>query len=159
MSIELQIANTMYHMYDHDYNEKIDEMKLHKLMYFAQREGIIRNRAPLFSEDFEGWKYGPVLLSVRKAYKNNVFDNMKDSPLEKNIKDIVKFVYDKYAEKPSWSLSRITHGEISWNNSRKGIADGKNGNEIMKKEDIYLDAERIRKRRKMRKELGTIIMQ
>ena len=38
--------------------EVIDEMKLHKLLYFAQRESIAITGQPMFNEMFEGWKYG-----------------------------------------------------------------------------------------------------
>lgn len=47
----------------------IDEMKLHKLLYFAQKESYIQTDKPLFNEKFEGWKYGPVSTDVRDAYE------------------------------------------------------------------------------------------
>ena len=38
--------------------ETIDEMKLHKLLYFSQRECLALTNKPLFEEQLEGWKYG-----------------------------------------------------------------------------------------------------
>ncbi|RGS25727.1 MULTISPECIES: Panacea domain-containing protein [Clostridia] len=46
----------------------MDEMKMHKLMYFSQRESLMYNNEPLFDGVFYGWKYGPVLKEVRSAY-------------------------------------------------------------------------------------------
>ena len=56
-------------------------------------------------------------------------------------------VFQEYANKDSWSLSRLTHGEISWKNSRKDIPDGANSDNPMCLEDIIKDAERIKQRR------------
>ena len=48
----------------------LDEMKLHKLLYLAQRESLAIFGRPLFYESFEGWKFGPVSPDVRKVYSN-----------------------------------------------------------------------------------------
>ena len=63
--------------YEETYGQKIDEMKLHKLMYFAQRESLIRTGEPLFDAEFQGWRFGPVLPALREVYKANDF-----APLE-----------------------------------------------------------------------------
>ena len=43
-------------------------MKLHKLLYLSQREALAVTGQPLFQEEFEGWKYGPVCREVRAYY-------------------------------------------------------------------------------------------
>ena len=48
--------------------EAIDEMKLHKLLYFSQRESFAITGEPLFIDEFEGWRYGPVCVAVRKSF-------------------------------------------------------------------------------------------
>lgn len=153
MNKERQIANRFYEMYQTKYGEKIDQMKLHKLMYFAQRENLVVNDIPLFDEQFRGWKYGPVLKSVRLAYLNNEIDGNVQK-LDRAEEAILKIVFDKYAEKTSWSLSRLTHGEYSWLHSREGISEEENGNKPIPIEDIRVDANRIRARRIKRKEIG-----
>ena len=69
---------------------------------------------------------------------------------------LLKKVLEKYAGKDSWSLSRLTHGEISWKNSRIGISEKENSDNPMSLEDIMADAERIKARREMLKELGLV---
>ena len=44
----------------------------------------------------------------------------------------------------SWKLSQISHKELSWLNSRKGLPEGANGNAPLKLEDIRKDAEKVR---------------
>lgn len=65
----MSIASYIYNRYKNDYGKRIDEMKLHKLMYFSQRESLIQNNEPLFDGVFYGWKFGPILKEIRIAYK------------------------------------------------------------------------------------------
>lgn len=50
--------------------EYLDEMKLHKLLYFTQREAFAILGEPAFDGEFEGWKYGPVSREVRNNFMN-----------------------------------------------------------------------------------------
>lgn len=69
----MNIASYICSRYESEYGTKIDEMKLHKLLYFAQRESLIQNREPLFDAVFWGWKYGPVIKEIRSAYRDDTF--------------------------------------------------------------------------------------
>lgn len=137
------------------YGYRIDEMKLHKLMYFAQRESFIQKDEPLFCATFYGWKYGPILKEIRGAYRDGTIVTIVP---EKFCEDyshiIVNSVFEDYAEKDSWSLSRLTHGELSWKNSRTNVADDDNSDRPMSNEDIRKDAQRIKTRREMLAKLG-----
>ena len=90
------VAGYIATRYKDEYKADIDEMKLHKLMYFAQREAYV--------------------------------------------------IFERYAGKSSWSLSRLTHGELSWRNSRIGIKDEVNSDNPISNEDIIKDAARIKAR-------------
>lgn len=46
-------------------DEKIDELKLHKLIYFIQRESYAILGKSMFNKNFEGWIHGPVSKEVR----------------------------------------------------------------------------------------------
>lgn len=149
----LDVAVLLREKYKKRYNKELDEMKLHKLLYFLYRENIIRNNKPLFNEKFYGWKFGPVLKSIRQAYKEGNFDNInisvpKEIKNDKNLNALIDFVIEEYGQKKSWSLSLLTHSEISWKNARKGIEEGANGDIAMKYEDIEKDAKNVKERRK-----------
>ena len=64
------IASYIYQRYQKQFGKCIDEMKLHKLLYFTQRESIIQTDEPIFQEEFEAWKYGPVMTGIRRMYKD-----------------------------------------------------------------------------------------
>lgn len=145
----ITIAKYIFTRYKADYGVPIDEMKLHKLLYFAQREALIQIGKPLFKENFVGWKFGPVMLKIRKAYKNEQLDDADYQKIGIPYQSIMDYVFNEYAQKDSWSLSRLSHGEFSWKQSRTDIQEGENGNVKIKLKDIKKDANRIKKRREL----------
>lgn len=132
--------------YEEAYGQKIDEMKLHKLMYFAQRESLIRTGEPLFDAEFQGWRFGPVLPALREVYKANDFAPLEELELGAD-QAALDAVFDEYAETDSWNLSLLSHGEICWKRSRKGIAPHESSSNPIPLEDIRADADRMQKRR------------
>lgn len=138
------VAGYIATRYKDEYKADIDEMKLHKLMYFAQREAYVLFDEPLFDGVFYGWKYGPILKEVRKFFKENNLEF--NGSLSKNFLQIMDRIFERYAGKSSWSLSRLTHGELSWRNSRIGIKDEVNSDNPISNEDIIKDAARIKAR-------------
>lgn len=150
----MNVASYICNRYYNEYNSRIDEMKLHKLLYFAQRESLIQRETPLFDAVFYGWKYGPILKEIRIAYRDNSFYSIVPQDVISRIVLIIDKVFEEYAGRDSWSLSRLTHGEYSWKESRIGIPDGANSDFPMKLDDIRVDADRIRERRRMLSQLG-----
>lgn len=154
----MAVASYIYNSYFLLKGEKIDEMKLHKMLYLVQRESLVEEGRLLFDATFYGWKYGPVVKEVREAYKQDAFlrnDEIDEDVIAK-IKPFVDKILREYADKDSWSLSRLSHGEISWQNARRGIPEGENGDKPMDNEDIAKDAERIRLRRSWLDALGKL---
>ncbi len=47
----------------------ITNLKLNKLLYYAQGVHLARTDTPLFGEEIEAWQYGPVVPSVYRTYK------------------------------------------------------------------------------------------
>lgn len=140
------VAGYIATRYKEEYKTDIDEMKLHKLMYFAQRESYVLFDQPLFDGVFYGWKYGPILKEVRRFFKENTLTF--NGSLSQECYQIMDRIFERYACKSSWSLSRLTHGELSWKNSRVGIEDEKNSDNPINNGDIIKDAVRIKARLK-----------
>ena len=142
----MSVAKYLVDNYRIKTNCEMDEMKLHKLLYFAQRESLLKSNEPLFSDDFLGWKFGPVIPSVRRAYKN-AFHRIKIKELSSKAKRLLDYILEKYGKKNSWTLVRMTHNEISWLESRKNLSENEQGNVKINLEDIRKDAEWLKKRR------------
>lgn len=147
MMTVLQVASYISNRYTRDTRQLIDEMKLHKLLYFSQREAFVFFDKPMFNEQFVAWKYGPVMLPVRDNYKHNKLTSLLSCEEKTLYSAVFDSVFSRYASKPSWSLSTLSHGEYSWQNARIGLAPDVNGHNMMNTEDIRKDAARIRLRR------------
>lgn len=149
MSTAYDIALYLSGRYECLFGEQIGEMKLHKLLYLAQRESIIRYDQPLFNDKFQGWRFGPVLPGIRYSFQDIINKRQTSKALDNNTVEIIEAILQMYGKKDPWSLSRLSHGEYSWQQSRKGMSEYDNGYIPIQVEDIRVDAERIKERRKM----------
>jgi len=139
----INVAQYVFQEYKRVTGEVIDEMKLHKLLYFAQRESFAITDATLFEGEFEGWKYGPVCKEIRNSITPDgiidVFEDVSDE-----CKYIVNNVILEYGSLASWKLSELSHKELSWINARAGLHEGECGNRKLNLEDIREDARKVR---------------
>lgn len=143
------VASYLATRYQAEYGEKIDEMKLQKLTYLAQRESLVRTDEPLFEEEIQGWRLGPVIPDLRTYYKEETLTEVKPEELTAQERAALDAVFEEYAERESLSLSRMTHGEICWRKSRRGIRPSESSSNPIPLEDIRLDALRIQGLRMM----------
>lgn len=140
MEKTLCVARALYDMYYGEKGVHMDEMKMHKLMYFAQRESLMYHKEPLFDAAFYGWKYGPVLTEVRSEfYKPQPFLDVQGSVSEQTL-ELLKSVLKRYGSLSSWKLSSLSHEEFSWRKSRVGLEAGEDGNVELSLEAMKVDA-------------------
>ena len=138
----LDVAAYLFDKYKEVSGTRIDEMKLHKLLYFAQRQSLAVFGSPLFIEPFQAWKYGPVCVDVRSNYtEDGIIGGIRS-----DIPDVMSRLLDEillfYGSFESWKLSQMTHDETSWKNARVGLNPDAYGSELIKIEDIQKDAVR-----------------
>ena len=142
-----RIASYLLSRYKQQFGERMDEIKLQKLLYFTQREAIIRSGEPMFDAEFRAWKYGPVIIDIHERYKA---DDLHDVVSEESLarwKDCLDYVFTEFASKKSMSLVSLAHGEQSWIRARTGFKKYEKSDVPMKLSDIYDDAEYRKQRR------------
>lgn len=132
------VAKALYDMYYEQSGVRMDEMKMHKLMYFAQRESLMYKNEPLFDGTFYGWKYGPVLKAVRNAYRSNTLLSKSFEKVSDDTMKLLKSVLERYGSLSSWKLSSLSHEEFSWKKARKGLEAADDGDV-----ELLLDAMRV----------------
>ena len=134
------VAKALYDMYYAEKGVHMDEMKMHKLMYFSQRESLMYNKEPLFDATFYGWKFGPVLTEVRSEFRMlKPFSNVEEAVSEQTM-ELLKNVLERYGSLSSWKLSSLSHEEFSWKKSRVGLKAGDDGNVELSLEAMKVDA-------------------
>ena len=112
-------------------------------MYFLYKEFLKRTGDVLFSEQYETWKYGPVIPSIYTE-----FSSYKQSPIQTYaqdsqgfsyvveesgvFKDCLEKVWEKYKNYSGEELSQLTHSHgTAWSIAKD-------------KENPYLEREDIR---------------
>lgn len=150
MEKTLHVAKMLYNLYYRQKGICMDEMKMHKLMYFAQRESLMNTNEPLFNGVFYGWKYGPVLKEVRDQYFGDMvpFTYVSGTVCKETV-DLLQNVLERYGSLSSWKLSCLSHEEFSWKKSRAGLESGDDGNVQLSLDAMRVDAvkERIARKR------------
>ena len=56
---------------DNEEREGITNLKLQKVLYFAQAYYLSKIDRPLFSDNIKAWEYGPVIPDVYKKFRSN----------------------------------------------------------------------------------------
>jgi uncharacterized phage-associated protein len=118
----------------------ISNLKLQKLVYYAQAWHLAIHKRPLFLEDFEAWIHGPVIPALYRKYKHfsyhpiskkNVGITIPQSKISfMNEIVCVFFNYDAII------LEIMTHKELPWIEARVGLRDDENGHNIISKETM-----------------------
>lgn len=99
--------------------EDLTNLKLQKLLYYAQGCHLAKYGKPLFSDSFHKWKYGPVVQAVYEEYK--IFGSSplavpKDLTMDFDKKKTIFLVQilETYGKYTALDLSEMTHNESPW---------------------------------------------
>ncbi len=106
----------------------ITNLKLHKLMYYAQGCHLAMYNEPLFNEEIYNWEYGPVVKSIYQCNSKNPFTEYKQIKIDEKTNALLEEVYKVFGKFSAWALMEMTHSEDPWKNT--------NRNDIIPKESI-----------------------
>ncbi|MEJ7586562.1 MAG: type II toxin-antitoxin system antitoxin SocA domain-containing protein [Ferruginibacter sp.] len=104
----------------------LTQMKLQKLVYFAQGVHLIIHKNPLISEQFQAWKYGPVIPAIYNTYKFYGSEPIDDtewaismdegsdlSILDNDARETLEYTWDNLKDTNAIKLSNWTHNPDS----------------------------------------------
>lgn len=103
-----------------DDEEAISNLKLQKLLYYAQGFHLALKGRTLFDDDIRAWEHGPVVPSVWRAYNRYAgrpiprpvgFDPRAIDEDTRSLLDEVSSVYGQFS---AWRLREMTHAEPPW---------------------------------------------
>ena len=61
----IDVANFFVDLANSDPDDCMTNLRVNKLLYFAQAWSVVRRNKPLFEEDMQAWKYGCLLYTSR----------------------------------------------------------------------------------------------
>ena len=118
-------------------------MKLQKLLFFAQLISIAKNNKLLFDDQFCAFENGMVMESVRLKYKNNLNEllNYKRKKLSNEELEILELTKNIYGDENADTLSNMTHQFEYW---KKYLQISNNKNEFKDKNKSLVPNEELK---------------
>jgi uncharacterized phage-associated protein len=129
---------------DEDVGDGISNLKLQKLVYYAQAYHLAMFDEPLFDDPVEAWAHGPVVPELYRYYKGFGSGNIP-APDDFNAEDydarsaeLMDEVYEVFGQYSAWKLRNLTHQERPW---IEAYEDGTRGRVITQgaMRDFYKD--------------------
>jgi len=114
------VAKYFLTLSDEEVGELLSNLKLQKLVYYAQGFSLAINDQQLFSDSIEAWAHGPVIPTLYRDYKPYESapiprpDNFNLNRIDPNIKDLLDEVYSVFGQFSAWKLRNMTHEEPPW---------------------------------------------
>ena len=102
--------------------EYITNLKLQKLLYYAQGCYLALTDTPLFKENLLAWEHGPVVNEIYQKYKGTGANGIKyedtfSEHIDDQTQNILKQVYEVFGSYSAWALRNKTHQEAPWLNT------------------------------------------
>jgi uncharacterized phage-associated protein len=111
--------------FSHEHGDPLTNLKLQKLIYYAQAWHLAIFDQPLFSEQIEAWIHGPVVAPEYRRFKGFAWQPIAENPAPPEIDETVRQhlteVMDNYGGMTAYQLEQLTHTEDPWINARKGL--------------------------------------
>lgn len=122
----------------------VTNMKLQKLVYYAQAWFIANKKKALFDEEFEAWVHGPVIPTLYRKYKIHGFSPIIQKSVLSEVKkrfdketlDILEEVTKAYMQYSAYQMELMTHQEAPWIEARKGLEPDENSDNSINKDLI-----------------------
>ena len=118
-------------------NKDVSPLKLQKLLYYSQLWFYVKNGEFLFEEKIRAWIYGPVVYEVWDKFRymkrsDLIPKNRANNTGTNAITPHLDEVWDAYGHLSGSQLVDLSHAELPWKNSRKGLLINQpSDNEVM----------------------------
>jgi len=128
-----KVAKYFLSKVEEDVGDGISNLKLQKLVYYAQAYHLAMYDEPLFAEQVEAWEHGPVVPELYREYKNCGSGNIPapvdfdPEDYDQQSRDLMDEVYDVFGQYSAWKLRNLTHAERPWS---EAYEDGSRGRVI-----------------------------
>ena len=120
------VARYFLALTNEDEGDLISNLKLQKLLYYAQGLHLALHDAPLFPERIEAWHHGPVVPEVYQAFQSHGSgalprpEGIDFSIYDEPTRSVLDEVYAVFGQFSAWKLASMTHEEEPWRAARVG---------------------------------------
>ncbi|MBE9118381.1 DUF4065 domain-containing protein [Lusitaniella coriacea LEGE 07157] len=128
--------------YENGIEAEMTNMKVQKLLYYAQSLHLALNDEPLFDEEIQAWRYGPVCPRAYRFYSKFEAQQLP-IPTKESLQEIseqenrlLEEVWEYFGGYHAFQLSDMTHVEFPWKKARKGLPSEASSTEPVLREDL-----------------------
>ncbi len=109
----------------HEWEDLITNLKLQKLVYYAQAWFLALYDQPLFDDRLEAWVHGPVQPALYQRFKKYswgpITEEVPCPDYTEDIKSHLEEILDIYGDLTAHHLERLVHQEDPWRKARGGL--------------------------------------
>ena len=136
--------------YEDGIEAEMTNMKVQKLLYYSQSIHLALSDQPLFDQEIQAWRYGPVCPPAYRFYSDFEAKQLPIPSAEvllelpNDKKAVLAEVWEYFGGYHAYRLSDMTHLEFPWRKARKGLPP-----EAASTEPILLEDMKILGRQKL----------
>lgn len=140
------VANHILSLVDTETGDSITNLKLQKLVYYAQAWSLALRGRPLFDDEIKAWQHGPVVPELWhrfRDYSYNAIDTAKElakpdgrsEELSEDERAHIVEVFNAYGSMSAKQLEFMTHQDDPWIEARRTARPDDNS-PLMSKDSI-----------------------
>lgn len=96
----------------------VEAIKLQKLLYYCNAWSLADRRVPLFEDEIQAWKHGPVVASIYPLHRGEIdiesWPHGVPEDLLVSDRELIDEIVDTYGGLSGWRLRNLTHQEDPW---------------------------------------------
>lgn len=108
-----------------EHGEPLTNLKLQKLLYYAQGWFLALYNKPLYEDRIEAWVHGPVIPVAYHSFKKYGYGLIAEQPsfpnLSKEISEHLDEIIEVYGSYSAFELEHLTHQTDPWKKARGNI--------------------------------------
>jgi uncharacterized phage-associated protein len=120
--------------------EPLSNLKLQKLLYYAQGWYLALHDRPLFADDFQAWVHGPVLPSQYHRFKAAawmpIVEPIEEPTLPEEVRRFLNEILDVFGVETAIALELMTHSERPWIEARDGLPSDASSSKVITKRSM-----------------------
>lgn len=134
------VANYFLYL-SNEHGDLLTQLKLQKLVYYADAWHLVHFNESLISEDFEAWVHGPVVRSLYSCFATFKWQPIQvpvEQPdnLSDDKKEFLQDVFQYFSKFTAYELEQMTHMEKPWLEAREGVPTGEASTNIINKDTM-----------------------
>jgi uncharacterized phage-associated protein len=115
------VANYFLMLVDDEAGDSLSNLKLQKLVCYAQGFQLALTGRTLFEEPIEAWEQGPVVPSLYHRFKQYgsgpippPAEGIDLDAYPEDVRELLDEVFQVYGQYSAWKLRNMTHAESPW---------------------------------------------